>query len=104
MYRAAKADAGGADGSLRRHHPRFEAFLESALARVLIIVRTRDSIPPFDANSRKRAWISVTRRWEDDLQQALLDHGEERHGALPALSARLPGQLSRRLTSPAWRY
>ena len=54
-------------------------FSESALARVLITVRTKDSIiPPFNVREVEARLVSVARRWEDGLQQALLEHhGEE---------------------------
>ncbi|NMG55567.1 NAD-glutamate dehydrogenase [Aromatoleum aromaticum] len=59
-------------------------FSESALARVLIIVRTRDStIPPFDVHELEQRLVRATRRWEDELQRAILEHcGEERGMAL----------------------
>jgi glutamate dehydrogenase len=55
-------------------------FSESALARILIIVRTRDSkIPPFEVRELEERLVRASRRWEDDLQQALVEHcGEER--------------------------
>jgi len=55
-------------------------FSESALARVLIIVRTRESaIPPFDVHELEQRLVRATRRWEDELQRAILEHcGEER--------------------------
>ncbi len=55
-------------------------FSESALARILIIVRTREStIPPFDVRELEERLVRASRRWEDDLQQALIEHcGEER--------------------------
>ncbi|MCB1939520.1 MAG: NAD-glutamate dehydrogenase, partial [Rhodocyclaceae bacterium] len=55
-------------------------FSESALARLLIIVRTKDSvIPPFDVREIEQRLVNVARRWEDGLQHALLEHhGEER--------------------------
>ena len=55
-------------------------FSESALARVLVIVRTKESvIPPFDVREIETRLINVARRWEDGLQHALLEHhGEER--------------------------
>ncbi|NMF90291.1 NAD-glutamate dehydrogenase [Aromatoleum petrolei] len=59
-------------------------FFESALARVLIIVRTRDSvIPPFEVHELEQRIVRATRRWEDELQRVLLEHcGEERGMAL----------------------
>ncbi len=55
-------------------------FSDSALARILIIVRTRDcEIPPYDVRDLEERLIRASRRWEDDLQQALVEHcGEER--------------------------
>ncbi|MBR0566594.1 NAD-glutamate dehydrogenase [Azoarcus sp. L1K30] len=55
-------------------------FSESALARVLITVRTKDStIPPYDVREVEARLVSVARRWEDGLKQALIEHhGEER--------------------------
>ena len=56
-------------------------FSESALARVLITVRTKDStIPPFDVREVEARLVSVARRWEDGLQQALLEHHGEEQG------------------------
>lgn len=59
-------------------------FSDSALARILIIVRTRDSvIPPFDVRELEQRLIRAARRWEDDLQQILVEQcGEERGLAL----------------------
>ena len=59
-------------------------FSESALARVLIIVRTRaSSIPPFDVYELEQRLVRATRRWEDELQRTMLEHfGEERGMAL----------------------
>ncbi|TVO63667.1 NAD-glutamate dehydrogenase [Denitromonas ohlonensis] len=55
-------------------------FSESALARVLIIVRTKDSvIPTYDVREIETRLINAARRWEDGLQSALIEHhGEER--------------------------
>ena len=55
-------------------------FSDSALARILITVRTRDSIiPPFDTRELEQRLIRAARRWEDELQQALVEQcGEER--------------------------
>ncbi len=55
-------------------------FSESALARILIIVRLRHSgIPQADVRELEAILVRVSRRWEDDLRQALIDHlGEER--------------------------
>ena len=59
-------------------------FSDSALARIQIIVRTRDSvIPPFDVRELEQRLIRASRRWEDELQQALVEQcGEERGLAL----------------------
>src|SRR5690606_31133590 len=55
-------------------------FSESALARILIIVRTQDGvIPPFDVRELEERLVRASRRWEDELQRALVEHcGEER--------------------------
>ena len=55
-------------------------FSESALARILIIVRLRQSnVPTVDVRELEASLVRVSRRWEDDLKEALLDHvGEER--------------------------
>ncbi|MDT3670497.1 MAG: NAD-glutamate dehydrogenase [Aromatoleum sp.] len=59
-------------------------FSESALARVLIIIRTRDSsIPPYDVYELEQRLVRATRRWEDELHRAMIEHfGEERGMAL----------------------
>jgi glutamate dehydrogenase len=59
-------------------------FSDSALARILITVRTQDStIPPFDTRELEQRLIRASRRWEDELQQALVEQcGEERGLAL----------------------
>ncbi len=59
-------------------------FSDSALARIQIIVRTRDSvIPPFDVRELEQRLIRASRPWEDALQQALVEQcGEERGLAL----------------------
>ena len=55
-------------------------FSESALARILIIVRCADGmIPEVDERELEQRLIHASRRWEDALQRALLEHcGEER--------------------------
>ncbi len=55
-------------------------FSDSALARILITVRTHDSvIPPFDTRELEQRLIRASRRWEDELLQALVEQcGEER--------------------------
>lgn len=56
-------------------------FSESALARIQITVRTRDSIiPAYDVRELEQRLVRASRRWEDDLQQALLEHGGEERG------------------------
>ena len=59
-------------------------FSDSALARILITVRTPDgNIPPFDTRELEQRLIRASRRWEDELQQALVEQcGEERGLAL----------------------
>ena len=59
-------------------------FSESALARIHIIVRTPDPLlPAFDVRELEQRLVRAARRWEDELQQALLEHcGEERGMAL----------------------
>ncbi|HRP23159.1 NAD-glutamate dehydrogenase [Thauera sp.] len=59
-------------------------FSDSALARILITVRTPDgNIPPFDTRELEQRLIRASRRWEDELQQALIEQcGEERGLAL----------------------
>ncbi|MFN3987750.1 MAG: NAD-glutamate dehydrogenase [Rhodocyclaceae bacterium] len=54
-------------------------FSESALARIHIIVRTQGRIPEFDVRELEARLVRASRRWEDDLHQALVEHcGEER--------------------------
>ena len=55
-------------------------FSESALARVLITVRVRDSeIPPFDVREIEERLARVSLRWEDELEHVLVEQfGEER--------------------------
>ncbi|MCB1889433.1 MAG: NAD-glutamate dehydrogenase [Rhodocyclaceae bacterium] len=55
-------------------------FSESALARILIIVRLRQSgIPDVNVRELESRLVRVSRRWEDDLREALVEHlGEER--------------------------
>ena len=59
-------------------------FSDSALARILITVRTPDGdIPAFDVREIEQRLIRAARRWEDALQQALVEQfGEERGLAL----------------------
>jgi glutamate dehydrogenase len=55
-------------------------FSNSALARIFIIVKTAGGrIPEYDVRDLEARIVRVSRRWEDDLQQALLEQfGEER--------------------------
>ena len=57
---------------------------ESALARILIIVRTRPgTIPRYDVREIEQELVQVARRWQDDLKQTLLSRfGEERGNRL----------------------
>ncbi|MFB1030998.1 MAG: NAD-glutamate dehydrogenase, partial [Thauera sp.] len=59
-------------------------FSDSALARILITVRTPEGrIPAFDVREIEQRLIRAARRWEDELQQALVEQcGEERGLAL----------------------
>ena len=73
---------------------------ESALARVLIIVRTKPgSVPEFDVRAIEKQIVKVARRWQDDLHDALVaQFGEERGNQLyhrfeERFSRRLPGGL-----------
>ncbi|MCP5234341.1 MAG: NAD-glutamate dehydrogenase [Zoogloeaceae bacterium] len=55
-------------------------FSESALARILIMVRLRHSgIPEVNVRELEATLVRVSRRWEDDLRESLIEHlGEER--------------------------
>ena len=57
---------------------------ESALARMLIIVRTKPgTVPEFDVREIERRIVKVVHRWRDDLRDALITHfGEERGNEL----------------------
>ena len=57
---------------------------ESALARVLIVVRTKPgSVPEFDVREIEKEIVKSARRWEDDLHDALVARfGEERGNLL----------------------
>jgi glutamate dehydrogenase len=57
---------------------------DSALARVLITVRTKPgSVPDFDVREIEKRIVKAARRWEDDLHDALVAHfGEERGNQL----------------------
>lgn len=54
-------------------------FSGSALARILVMVRTPSGIPDYDAKDLEARLIRAIRRWRDDLKQCLLEAcGEER--------------------------
>ena len=54
---------------------------ESALARVMIIVRTTPGeIPDFDVRDLETRLATAARRWEDDLKEALIDSLGEARG------------------------
>ncbi len=54
---------------------------ESALARILIIVRTTPGgIPPFDVRELEARLAVVARRWNDDFRQALIESEGEARG------------------------
>ena len=57
---------------------------DSALARVLITVRTKPgSVPDFDVREIEKRIVKAARRWEDDLHDALVARlGEERGNQL----------------------
>jgi glutamate dehydrogenase len=57
---------------------------ESALARMLIIVRTKPgTVPEFDVRELERRIVKVVHRWRDDLRDALIrQFGEERGNEL----------------------
>ncbi len=57
---------------------------ESMLARIQIVVRTSpESIPEYDVRELEARIAQATRRWEDDLEQALVERlGEERGNQL----------------------
>ncbi|HEV7913169.1 MAG TPA: NAD-glutamate dehydrogenase [Albitalea sp.] len=59
-------------------------FSDSPLARVLIVVRTRaGAVPQVDVREVEQRLVRISRRWEDELKQALLEAaGEERGNAL----------------------
>ncbi len=67
-------------------------FSDSPLARVLIVVRTQaaatspatpQTMPQVDVREIEQRLVRISRRWEDELKQALLDAvGEERGNAL----------------------
>ena len=59
-------------------------FSDSPLARVLIVVRTQASATPTIAVAEiEQRLVRISRRWEDELKQALLEAaGEERGNAL----------------------
>ncbi len=54
---------------------------ESMLARIQITVRTTPGkIPPFDVRELEARLAAAARRWEDDLQQALIEALGEARG------------------------
>jgi glutamate dehydrogenase len=57
---------------------------DSALARVLITVRTKPgSVPDFDVREIEKRIVQAARRWKDELHDALVAHlGEERGNQL----------------------
>jgi glutamate dehydrogenase len=57
---------------------------DSALARVLITVRTKPgSVPDFDVREIEKRIVQAARRWEDELHEALVAYsGEERGNQL----------------------
>ncbi len=57
---------------------------DSPLARILVVVRTRPGgIPELDVRDVEARLVRVTRRWQDDVHEALLEHcGEERGNLL----------------------
>jgi glutamate dehydrogenase len=56
-------------------------FSESPLVRILITVRTSsDNIPGYDVADIERRLIEASRRWEDDLKQALVEALGEARG------------------------
>ena len=59
-------------------------FSDSPLARVLIVVRTQAAVTPkIDVRDIEQRLVRITRRWEDELKQALLEAaGEERGNAM----------------------
>src|SRR5204862_448302 len=59
-------------------------FSDSPLARVLIVVRTQPGVaPPIDVRDIEQRLVRISRRWDDELKQALWEAaGEERGNAL----------------------
>jgi glutamate dehydrogenase len=54
---------------------------DSALARVLIIVRTKPgSVPEFDVHEIEKQIVKAARRWQDDLHDALIARFSEERG------------------------
>ena len=62
----------------------FVQLSESALARILIVVHVRPgTVPEFDVLELEKHLAQVARRWDDELNEALLEHwGEERANLL----------------------
>ncbi|MBA2351500.1 MAG: NAD-glutamate dehydrogenase [Burkholderiales bacterium] len=51
---------------------------ESALARILMVIRTRPGgVPDYDVRALEARLARAARRWRDDLHQALAEHGGE---------------------------
>ena len=76
---------------------------ESALARILFIVRTRPgAIPDYDPREIEARLADAVQSWKDRLQAGLREHlGEERGSALFLAYGRcLPGRLPRRFPGP----
>ncbi len=59
-------------------------FSDTPMARVLIVVHSRDgSAPVVDVHALEQRLVQIARRWEDELRDALLEScGEERGNAL----------------------
>jgi glutamate dehydrogenase len=56
-------------------------FSDSPLARVLIVVRTvPGKVPSIDVREIEQRLVRISRRWGDELKQALLESAGEEHG------------------------
>src|ERR1700722_542995 len=54
---------------------------ESALARVLIVIRTKPgSVPEFDVRAIEKQIVQTVRRWQDNLHHALIENFGEEQG------------------------
>jgi glutamate dehydrogenase len=73
---------------------------ESAIARIHFVVHAEPgTMPDVDTRELETRLVQVTRRWQDDLADALLDaFGEEQGNGCCALCGLVPGRLSRRLS------